>query len=88
MPDRFSRSLDQVDDPPRRAWAVTPDDNNDLADVATRLYVGGAGAISVILADDASPVTLTAVPVGSYLDMRIRRVRATGTTATALVAFT
>lgn len=88
MPDRFSKSFDRVDSPPRKAVAVTPNDSNDLADVATRIYVGGAGAISLIMADDASAVTLTAVPAGSYLDLRVRRVNSTGTTATGIVAFT
>ena len=88
MPDRFSKTLDWSDCPPRRAVAVTPSDSADLADVTTRIYVGGAGAISLIMADDASAVTLAAVPVGSYLDIRVRRINATGTTATNLVAFT
>lgn len=90
MPDRFSRSLDQVDDPPRRAWAVTPNDATDLADVATRIYVGGGGALVVTLADmaDGSNVTLTGVPTGAYLDMRVKRVWSTGTVATGIVAFT
>lgn len=90
MPDRFSRSLDTADDPPRRGWAVTPSDTVDLVDVATGIYVGGAGALVVTLADmaDGTSVTLAAVPVGAYLPLRIKRVWATGTVATNLVAFT
>ena len=89
MPDRFSRSLDQVDDPPRRAWAVIPSDTTDLPDVATRVYVGGGGSLVLTLADmpDGTSVTLVAVPIGSYLDMRIKRIWATSG-ATNIVAFT
>ncbi len=90
MPDRFSRSLDTADDPPRRAWAVTPNDAADLADVATGLWVGAPGALVVTLADmaDGTNVTLVAVPAGSYLKLRVKRVWSTGTVAGSLVAFT
>src|SRR5437899_1137608 len=73
--------------PPVRSAAVTPDDNIDLAGGLTlALWIGGAGNVSVILADDSNPVTLTAVPVGTMLSLRVRRVRATNTTATLIVA--
>lgn len=90
MADRFSRTLDTADFPPRKAWSVTPSDSADLADVAVALWVGGAGALVVTLADDAdgTSVTLSAVPAGSYLKLRVKRVWSTGTAATGIVAFT
>lgn len=54
------------------------------------LYVGGAGDLTVIMHDDvaaAAGVTLKAVPVGTYLPLNVRRVLATGTTATLIIAF-
>lgn len=72
--------------PYRRAATVTPDDDADLDEVTNALYVGDGGKdIAVILADDADPVTLKAVPAG-VLPVRVRRVKATGTTSTSVVA--
>lgn len=72
--------------------AVTPDTDNDLPNGPTRgLYVGGAGNLVVVMAADqtssgaGTAVTFTAVPAGTVLPLRARRVLATGT-ATAIVA--
>jgi len=66
--------------------AVTPNDSTDLPDGPCRgLWVGGAGNLSVIGAFDTVEVTLTAVPIGLHA-LAVKRVRATGTTATLLVA--
>ena len=84
--------------PARRAIAVTPNDNNDVTkgggdnapSYASALYVGVAGDISLITAGDNSangagtPVLFKAVPVG-VLNVQVRRVKATGTTATNIV---
>lgn len=84
--DPFEGYAPSPSGPYRRATAVTPDDDADLAEVTTALYVGDGGKdIEVILADDADPVTLKAVPAG-VLPVRVRRVRATGTTSTSVVA--
>lgn len=74
--------------PAGSATAITPNDDTDLATETRSLYVGGAGNVSVILANDADPVTLTALAVGVLHELRVRRVRATGTTATGLVGLT
>lgn len=71
--------------PATRAEAVTPHDTNDL-DAATRgLYVGTAGALTVITAG-GDTVTLVAVPAGSILPLSVTRVLATGTDADDIVA--
>lgn len=66
------------------AYAVTPNNDADLADVPRALWVGGGGNISLVMA--SGTVTLEAVPDGTLLPVRPSRVRATGTTATAIVA--
>jgi hypothetical protein len=73
--------------PARRAEAVTPSDTTDLTTYAKALYVGGAGDIRLLPvgADDAEIVTLKAHPIG-YVAVQTRRVLATGTTATSIVA--
>lgn len=69
--------------PATQAFAITPNDDNDLARPARSLHIGGAGTISVIPADGSAAVALT---VGQgILPLAVKRVRATGTTATAIV---
>lgn len=49
------------------------------------IYVGTAGNISAELAS-GTQVTFTAVPAGMILPLRLRKIRATGTTAQNIVA--
>lgn len=74
----------------RQSIAITPSDTISLVRPITSLYVGGAGNISVELVKDipGSGSVLMSVPAGTYLDgMVIRKILATGTTATLLVGF-
>ncbi len=68
------------------AAAVSPHDTNDLPSQTRGLYIGGAGNVVVILADDTASVTFTGVLAGSVLPIRVKRVLSTNTTATAIVA--
>jgi hypothetical protein len=75
--------------PGQRASAVTPHDTNPTVTGDTvGIYVGGAGNVAVLMAGDATdtPVVFVAPPVGYILPIAVKRVRATGTTATNLVA--
>lgn len=63
---------------------VTPDDTNDLPDLAMALYVETGGAISVITA--RGQTRTVAVADYSILPVAVRRVRAAGTTATGVYA--
>lgn len=73
-------SPDHYDD----GGAVTPSDTDDLPNVASALYVGGAGNISILTAKGTA-LTLNSVPVGILRGIRVRRVKSAGTTATDLV---
>jgi hypothetical protein len=64
---------------------VTPSDSTDLTDLALALWVGGAGNISLDT-PDGSTVTISGIPAGTILPLRVKRVRATSTTATLIVA--
>lgn len=86
MADYFSNFSPGLESPANNAFAITPSDTVDLPVVTRAIYVGGGGSIAVILAGDASSVTLVAVPVGSFLAIRAKRVLAS-TTATNLVGF-
>lgn len=58
------------------AIAVVTNDSADLTRVSNGLYIGGAGVA----------VTFTGVPVGTFLPIKVKRVYATGTTATLILA--
>lgn len=70
--------------PARSAFAVTPSDTEDLAEVSRALHIGVAGDIAVIMADDTTPIVLK--DVGGDVAYMVKRVLATGTTATDIVA--
>lgn len=72
--------------PASRAVAITPDDSNDLADRARGIYVGGTGDVSVILAEDSTAVLFVGLAAGVVHPISAIRIRATGTTATSIVA--
>lgn len=80
--DTYSASLSG---PADDCAAVTPSDSTDLPTIARALYVGGGGDL-VITTKVGSTVTFADVPAGSLLPVRARRVRATGTGATNIVA--
>jgi hypothetical protein len=85
MSDAFALNADVVFAPARRVRAVSPDNDNDLAlGPCKALYISVAGTLSIIAADDTDAVSLT-VQAG-VLPVRVRRVRATGTAATGIVA--
>lgn len=80
MPDLFATHTTGLDSPACKAFAITPDDSNDLAISTRAIYTGAGGTIVAILQDDASSVTFTNVPPGQIIPLRVRRVLATGTT--------
>lgn len=72
------------DIPLAKAFAITPADGADIAVNTRAIWVGGTGALAVIMEGDTASVTLAAVPVG-LLPIAVKRVLSTGTTATNLV---
>lgn len=90
------RNLTKANGPARFATPIVPSDTaavaiGPAASYAKKLWVGGAGAITVIMAADQSngglgtPVLFSAVPAGTELDIQVRAVMATGTTATLII---
>lgn len=69
-----------------RASAITPDDVTELAGPTRGVYVGGAGDLTVDMADGGPAVTFVGVLAGSLLPIQVTKVYATGTTATNMVA--
>lgn len=86
MADPFSGRADAAWAPATRGVAVTPSDATPLADVPKGLWIGTGGTIVVRGPGDSGDVTIANVPSGSVLPYRAQWVRATGTTAGAIVA--
>lgn len=74
-----------INAPAGRFAAITPHASNDLGFVSRAVYVGGAGDIAAVDVDN-NPVVFKAVPAGTLLPIRVRRINAVNTTATSLVA--
>lgn len=64
---------------------VTPSNTADLAVASDALWIGGAGDLAVVQGNGVA-TTLAAVPAGSWLPLQARRINATNTTATNIVA--
>lgn len=69
---------------PEDAAAVTPNDSADLSNYSV-IFVGGPGNVKVTTAQ-GTQVTFSGVQAGGVLPVRVRRVWATGTTATLMTA--
>jgi hypothetical protein len=70
-------------DPANGAFLITPSDSANLAQNTTGIYAGGAGEVKVDMIN-GDTVTFT-VPAGVVLPIQIRKVYATGTTASGVV---
>jgi hypothetical protein len=65
---------------------ITPSDTADLPTMCRNIWVGGAGNVRVNTIGGDIAVNFLAVPAGTLLPVQAKRVHATGTTATNLVA--
>ena len=81
MSDPFASNSAGLDSPGLRHFAVTPDDDTDLA-IVPRFLVTDGGAVAMRDAD-GNDVTWPAGP--PVIPFRPARVLATGTTATTIV---
>lgn len=86
MATDFRNETLKADSPASDGAAVTPSDATDLT-YTSKLYIGGTGNLRVTLRDqaDGDSVTLSSVPVG-FVPLLVKRVWATNTTATNIVA--
>jgi len=82
--DKFSQFPADFTMQPGDAFAITPNDENLLAQTTRFIYAGGAGALKVKTISGAE-VTFVAVPVGTILPVRAVKVFATGTVASNLI---
>jgi hypothetical protein len=83
--DPFGDDRGDYGAPARGGEEVTPADGSDLTYVSRALYVGAAGDVTAVMRD-GQELTFEAVPGGTLLPIAVTRVKATGTTATGIVA--
>lgn len=86
MSDEFEGTAQSVLTPSENAFAVAPHDSTALPAIPKYLYVGNGGDVVIRAKDSASDAVFRNVPTGGYLYVRASHVRATGTTASAIVA--
>jgi hypothetical protein len=84
MSDLFENYGIGLESPPDRGFAITPDDDNDLAITTRGIMVGGGGNVSLVTAG-GDTVTLPSLAVGVQYVIRARRVLSTNTTATGII---
>lgn len=56
MSNSFNGRAKAISGPAEHAFSITPDDDNDLGQIARAIYVGGTGAIAVTLPSGAEAV--------------------------------
>lgn len=70
-----------------RAYAVVPADGSDFEHgVATGFIVGTGGDVAILPEFNDDPVTIKNIPDGGFIPIRSRRILATGTTASDIIA--
>lgn len=85
MANTFNGYAPGLESPARNAIAVVTSDTVDLTDHARALYIGSAGNVKVDTWG-GDTVTFNNVPAGTFMPVSVRRVYATGTTASNIVA--
>lgn len=84
MIDEFSKYSRSLVSPPESAAPITPGDASDISHVTRALYVGQGGDLRVAMLGGET-VTFANVPPGTLMPLRVTRVLATGTTASAIL---
>lgn len=86
--DPFATTSGSPSSPARKLLAVVPSDTLDLARYGC-LKVGGAGTVVMVAVDDADGASQSwTAQAGEVIPVIVRRVMATGTTATGLLVLT
>jgi hypothetical protein len=83
MSDPYEHLGTSLVSPASGGFAIAPDDESDLQRITRAIYVGGPGALSVVLAWGET-VTFENLPGGVLLPIRVSRVLS-ATTADDLV---
>ncbi|MEL6540848.1 MAG: hypothetical protein AAFP79_15880 [Pseudomonadota bacterium] len=85
LKDPFENALESVVAPATDCFSITPDDSEELQTATKALFIGVGGDVVIRSVAGETDVTFRNLPDGSVLDVRVRAVRSTGTTAGNLV---
>jgi len=80
--DKYASTPDTLSTPATNVVEITPDDTADLASLTKALNVATAGTVRVTT--EMGATTDVFIAAGVVFPLRVRRVWATGTTATGL----
>ena len=84
MADQYAFVNTAISGPAIGGFAITPNDSTEF-DQPTRFFrVGGAGTVAVVTTD-GSELTFTVTSVPEVIDVRAKKIKATGTTATGII---
>jgi len=86
MADEFLGRDDKSWAPSHAPYALVPHDTNELPAIPKGIYVGTGGQVTLRGVEGAADVVYKNLADGSYINVRAQYVRATGTTATDLIA--
>ena len=86
MADEFGYQADAEYAPSRAPYPLTPHDTQELPHIPKGIFVGTGGDVTLRGVEGDADVTYRNLPNASYIAVRARFVRATGTTASNLVA--
>lgn len=85
MEDPYRNSVDSLMAPAGQCFAIAPNDTVDLPRATKAIYVGTGGDVVLRPVNGDLDVTFRNVASGSILDVRVRRLNATGTSAADIV---
>ncbi len=83
--DPFQNSANSLIAPARSAFPISPNDTNDLPEATRAIFVGEGGDITVRMVGNDSDSIFRNVSSGTLLPLRIKAVRANGTTAAQIL---
>lgn len=83
--DPFRNAADSVTAPAENCFAIVPDDVADLPSATKAIYIGTGGDVTLRPVAGDTDVVFRNLADGSVLDVRVRAVRAAGTTADDIV---
>ncbi len=83
--DPFKDTADSVIAPAQTCFAIIPNDSSDLPQATKAIYIGQGGDVTLRAVSADQDVIFRNLASGTILDVRIRSIRAAGTTASDIV---
>lgn len=85
LKDDFQAFADSPLAPATQCFAIVPDDAADLPLATKAIFIGQGGDVTLRALNSDTDVLFRNLPDGMILDVRVRAIRAAGTTAADIV---